>query len=113
MILATEPANLKGYWKCDEVGGTTLADSSGNHNGLTISGAINTNYWLGKAGEQGTCFKTDGVAGYASRDTAVIQSLDNANFTMFALFKGGSDFASNGAVAISRSASPNNFAKRA
>ena len=92
VILATEPANLKGYWKCDETSGTTLADSSGNSKNLTITGAINTNYWLGETGEQGTCFRTDGVAGYASRNDAVIPSLDNKNFTLFALFKGGTDF---------------------
>ena len=92
VILATEPANLKGYWKCDETNGTTLADSSGNSKNLTITGAINTNYWLGESGEQGTCFRTDGVAGYASRNDAVIPSLDNTNFTLFALFKGGTDF---------------------
>jgi hypothetical protein len=94
--LATEPANLKGYWKCDETSGTTLADSSGNSKNLTITGAINTNYWLGESGEQGTCFRTDGVAGYASRNDAVIPSLDNTNFTLFALFKGGTDFGSGG-----------------
>ena len=92
VILATEPANLKGYWKCNETSGTTLADSSGNSKNLTITGAINTNYWLGESGEQGTCFRTDGVAGYASRNEAVIPSLDNKNFTLFALFKGGTDF---------------------
>src|ERR1044071_636286 len=63
VILATEPANLKGYWKCNETSGTTLADSSGNSKHLTITGAINTNYWLGETGEQGRCFRTDGVAG--------------------------------------------------
>src|SRR5215831_13666238 len=94
IILATEPANLKGYWKCNETSGTTLADSSGNSKNLTITGAINTNYWLGETGEQGTCFRTDGVAGYASRNDAVIPSLDNTNFTLFALFKGGTDFGS-------------------
>ena len=92
VILATEPANLKGYWKCDETSGTTLADSSGNSKNLTITGAINANYWLGETGEQGRCFRTDGVAGYASRNDAVIPSLDNTNFTLFALFKGGTDF---------------------
>ena len=92
VILATEPANLKGYWKCDETSGITLADSSGNSKNLTITGAINANYWLGETGEQGTCFRTDGVAGYASRNDAVIPSLDNTNFTLFALFKGGTDF---------------------
>ena len=93
VILATEPANLKGYWKCDETSGTTLADSSGNSKNLTITGAINTNYWLGETGEQGTCFRTDGVAGFASRTDSVIPSLDNMNFTLFGLFKGGTDFA--------------------
>ena len=92
VILATEPANLKGYWKCDETSGTTLADSSGNSKNLTITGAINANYWLGETGEQGTCLRTDGVAGYASRNDAVIPTLDNTNFTLFALFKGGTDF---------------------
>ena len=92
VILATEPANLKGYWKCDETSGTTLADSSGNSKNLTITGAINTNYCLGESGEQGRCFRTDGIAGYASRNEAVIPSLDNTNFTLFALFKGGTDF---------------------
>ena len=94
-----EPANLKGYWKCNETSGTTLADSSGNSKNLTITGAINTNYWLGESGEQGTCFRTDGVAGYASRNDAVIPSLDNRNFTLFALFKGGTDFGSAAALA--------------
>ena len=88
VILATEPANLKGYWKCDETSGTTLADSSGNSKDLTITGAINTNYWLGETGEQGTCFRTDGVAGYASRNDAVIPSLDNTNFTLFRPLQG-------------------------
>jgi hypothetical protein len=100
VILATEPANLKGYWKCDETSGTTLADSSGNSKNLTITGAINTNYWLGESGEQGTGFRTDGVAGYASRNDAVIPSLDNTNFTLFALFKGGTDFNAGGALAL-------------
>ena len=110
VILATEPANLKGYWKCNETSGTTLADSSGNSKNLTITGAINTNYWLGETGEHGTCFRTDGVAGYASRNDAVIPSLDNTNFTLFALFKGGTDFSSGGAVAISNTSTNNNRA---
>ena len=111
VILATEPANLKGYWKCDETSGTTLADSSGNSKDLTITGAINTNYWLGETGEQGTCFRTDGVAGYASRNDAVIPSLDNTNFTLFALFKGGTDFGVAAALAISNSSTTNDRAQ--
>ena len=111
VILATEPANLKGYWKCDETSGTTLADSSGNSKNLTITGAINTNYWLGETGEQGTCFRTDGVAGYASRNDAVIPSLDNTNFTLFALFKGGTDFGVAAALAISNSTTNNDRAQ--
>src|SRR5215510_10959420 len=111
VILATERANLQGYWKCHERSGTTLADSSGNSKDLTITGAINTNYWLGEAGEQGTCFRTDGVAGYASRNHAVIPSLDNTNFTLFALFKGGTDFGSAAALAISNSSTTNDRAQ--
>ena len=110
-ILATEPANLKGYWKCDETSGTTLADSSGNSKDLTITGAINTNYWLGETGEQGTCFRTDGVAGYASRNDAVIPSLDNTDFTLFALFKGDTDFGIQAALAISNSSTYNDRAQ--
>src|SRR6476661_6442268 len=109
--LATEPANLQGYWKCDETSGTTLADSSGNSKNLTITGAINTNYWLGETGEQGTCFRTDGVAGYASRNDAVIPSLDNTNFTLFALFKGGTDFGVDAALAITNSSTYNDRAQ--
>src|SRR5215510_9772834 len=111
VILATEPANLKGYWKCDETSGTTLADSSGNSEDLTITGAINTNYFLGETGEQGTCFRTDGVAGYASRNEAVIPSLDNTNFTLFALFKGSTDFNVQGALAITNSLTNNDRAQ--
>jgi len=103
VILSTEPANLQGYWKCDETSGTTLADSSGNSKNLTITGAINTNYWLGESGEQGTCFRTDGVAGYARRNEAVIPSLDNQDFTLFALFKGNADFNVQGALAVTNS----------
>ena len=110
VILATEPANLKGYWKCDETSGTTLADSSGNFKNLTITGAINANYWLGETGEQGTCFRTDGVAGYASRNDAVIPSLDNTNFTLFALFNGGTDFGVAAALAITNSLTGNDLA---
>jgi len=110
VILATEPANLKGYWKCDETSGTTLADSSGNSENLTITGAINANYWLGETGEQGTCFRADGVAGYASRNDAVIPSLDNTNFTLFALFKGGTDFGVLKALAITNSLTTNDLA---
>src|SRR5262249_41379596 len=110
VILATERANLKGYWKCNETSGTTLADSSGNSKNLTISGTINTNYFLGETGEQGTCFRTDGVAGYASRNDSVIPRLDNTDFTLFALFKGGTDFGSASAVAISNSATSNDRA---
>src|SRR5262249_52134808 len=102
---------LKGYWKCDETSGTTLADSSGNSKHLTITGTINTNYWLGESGEQGTCFRTDGVAGYASRNDAVIPSLDNKNFTLFALFKGGTDFGVAAALAISNSSTNNDRAQ--
>ena len=110
VILATEPANLKGYWKCNETSGTTLADSSGNAKNLTITGAINTNYWLGESGEQGTCFRTDGVAGYASRNDSVIPSLNSTNFTLFALFKGGTDFTAGNALSISSSLSGNDRA---
>ena len=111
VILATEPGNLKGYWKCDETSGTTLADSSGNSKNLTITGAINANYWLGESGEQGTCFRTDGVAGYASRNDSVIPSLDNTNFTLFALFKGGTDFGVKAAMGISNSSTRNDRAQ--
>src|SRR5262249_48885824 len=49
--------------------------------------------------------------GYASRNDAVIPSLDNRNFTLFALLKGGTDFGSGGAVAISNISTTNNRAK--
>ena len=55
--------------------------------------------------------RTDGVAGYASRNDAVIPSLDNTNFTLFALFKGGTDFGVQAALAISKSTSANDRAQ--
>lgn len=39
-VLADSPW---GYWKCDETSGTTLADSSGNGRGMTITGAPSFN----------------------------------------------------------------------
>ena len=111
VILATEPANLQGYWKCDETSGTTRPIPANNFKNLTITGAINTNYFLGEAGEQGTSFRTDGVAGYASRNDAVIPSLDNTNFTLFALFKGSTDFNVQGALAITNSLTNNDRAQ--
>jgi hypothetical protein len=107
-ITGTQPANLKGYWKCDEPTGTTLADSSGNGKDLTITGTINTNYWLGEAGLSGASFRTDGVAGFASRTDSVIPSLDGVNFTFFAFFKGATDFTSGNALGISNSGNGNN-----
>jgi hypothetical protein len=77
-----------------------LADSSGNSKNLSITGTINTNYWLGEAGEQGTCFRTDGLVGFASRNESVMPTIDNTNFTLFALFKGGTDFSCAAALAI-------------
>ena len=42
---------------------------------------------------------------------AVIPSLDNTNFTLFALFKGGTDFGSAAALAISKSTTANDRAQ--
>ena len=57
------------------------------------------------------CFRTDGVAGYARRNDAVIPSLDNTNFTLFALFKGDTDFGSAAALTISNSSTANDRAQ--
>ena len=111
VILSTQPTHLVGYWKCNETSGTTLSDSSGNAKDLSITGAIGTNYWLGETGEQGGCFRTDGVTGYASRNDSVILSLDNQDFTFYALVNGGLDFASGAAVGISNSASASNLVR--
>src|SRR4030095_9401594 len=61
--------------------------------------------------EQGACFRTDGVAGYASRNDAAISSLDNRNFTLFALFSGSTDFGVQAALAISNSTTTNDRAQ--
>lgn len=99
-ILSTQPSSLKGYWKCNDPSGSTLADSSGNSKPLTITGTINTHYWLGEPGvsaSAGTCFRTDGTTGFASRLDSVIPNLDNQNYTLFAFFKGNAaDFSSTG-----------------
>jgi hypothetical protein len=110
VISSTEPGSLKGYWKCNETSGAVLADSSGNGRDLTISGVIGLNYFLGESGEQGACFRTDGVAGFASRNDAVIPSLDNTNFTLFALFKGGTHFGVNKALAVTNFAAKTSLA---
>ena len=101
-ILATQTGHIVGYWKCDEPSGTVLADSSGHSKDLNIQGTINTNYFLGEAGEQGTCFRTDGVSGHAFRSDGVLPAIDTTNFTLFALFKGGSDFNGGAALCVSR-----------
>jgi len=109
-ILGTLPGNLKGYWKCNETGGTTLFDSSGNGNDLTVNGTFNTNYFLNETGQDGTCFRTDGAAGGASRSTGIISPMNSSNFTMIALVKGSTDWGAGGAVNLSASASSNYYA---
>jgi hypothetical protein len=103
-ILGTQPTHLKGYWKCNETSGTNLADSSGNSKNLTITGSpaptLNGNYWLGENGEQGTCFRTDGISTYAFRNDSVLPTVDGTDFTFYALFKGGTDFNAGGALAV-------------
>jgi hypothetical protein len=99
-ILGTQSAHLRGYWKCDERNGTVLSDASGNGKDLSITGNLGTNYWLGESGEQGSCFRTDGILGAAFRTDSVIPTLDSTNFTLFALFKGGADFNAGAAVAL-------------
>jgi hypothetical protein len=111
-ILSTESGNLQGYWKCDELGGAaTLSDSSGNGNDLTISGILGTDYFLGEPGEEGTCFRGTGLLGYAYRNSAVIPTLDNQSFTMFALFNGGVDFNNGGGLSLNNSTNANTRAQ--
>src|SRR5262249_1461258 len=57
VILASEPANLKGSWKCDETSGTTLVDSSGNSKSLTLHGVAGSAYSLAQSGEQGASIR--------------------------------------------------------
>jgi hypothetical protein len=97
--LATEPANLKGYWKCDETSGTTLADSSGNSKNLTLHGIAGTAYSLAQSGEQGASIRFYGMKNsYADRSdspNSILGSsnLQNSNWTMFALIKGNTQAA--------------------
>ena len=94
VILATEPANLKGYWKCDETSGTTLADSSGNSKNLTLHGVAGSAYSLAQSGEQGGSIRFYGTTNsYADRSdspNSILGSsnLQNINWTMFALVEG-------------------------
>lgn len=88
-ILATQAANLKGYWKCDETSGTTLADSSGNSKDLTLSGTPATDYNLNQSGQDGAAIQFLGAAGYASRTDSVIGSSPSA-MTLLAFVKGSS-----------------------
>jgi hypothetical protein len=84
VILATQPASLKGYWKCDETSGTTLADSSGNAKDLALLGG----YTLGVSGQAGNAVQFLGVNGYAWRGDSVIGSNLPSEFTMLLLVKG-------------------------
>jgi hypothetical protein len=94
VILATEPANLKGYWKCNQTSGTTLVDSSGNSKNLTLHGVAGTAYSLAQPGEQGISIRFYGTTNsYADRSdspNSILGSsnLQNTNWTMFALVKG-------------------------
>ena len=94
VILATEPANLKGYWKCDETSGTTLVDSSGNSKNLTLHGVAGSAYSLAQSGEQGGSIRFYGTTNsYADRSDSPksilgSSNLQNSNWTMFALVKG-------------------------
>ncbi len=82
-IAGTQAASLKGYWKCDETSGTTLADSSGNANDLTTTGSPT----LGVAGQVGNAIMLNGTSQYASRTSSVIGNTPSA-FTIIALVKG-------------------------
>jgi hypothetical protein len=111
-ILATRPTLLKGYWKCNDLTGTTLTDSSGNGNDLAITGTQGSTYWLGESGVSstaGSCFRTAASA-YASRTTSVLGNLDNQNFTLFAFFKGTTAFGSPNAFGVSNSGTTNDRA---
>ena len=99
VILATEPANLKGYWKCNETSGTTLVDSSGNSKNLTLHGVAGSAYSLAQSGEQGGSIRIYGTTNsYADRSdspNSILGSsnLQNTNWTMFALVEGGAQAA--------------------
>ena len=92
--MATEPANLQGYWKCDETSGTTLVDSSGNSKNLTLHGVAGSDYSLAQSGEQGGSIGFYGTTNsYADRSdspNSILGSsnLQNINWTMFALVEG-------------------------
>ena len=92
--MATEPANLQGYWKCDDTSGTTLVDSSGNSKDLTLHGIAGTAYSLAQSGEQGASIRFFGTTNsYADRSdspNSILGSsnLQNTNWTMFALVNG-------------------------
>jgi hypothetical protein len=94
VILATERANLKGYWKCNQTSGTTLVDSSGNGKNLTLHGIAGSDYSLAQPGEQGISIRFYGTTNsYADRSdspNSILGSsnLQNSNWTMFALVKG-------------------------
>jgi hypothetical protein len=99
VILATEPANLKGYWKCNQTSGTTLVDSSGHSKNLTLHGVAGTAYSLAQPGEQGASIRFYGTTNsYADRSdspNSILGSsnLQNSNWTMFALVKGNTQAA--------------------
>ena len=107
--MATEPANLKGYWKCDETSGTTLADSSGNSKNLTLHGVAGSAYSLAQSGEQGASIRFYGTTNsYADRSdspNSILGSsnLQNSNWTMFALVNGDAQSQSASVIGLGNS----------
>jgi hypothetical protein len=68
VILATQPANLLGYYKCDDASGS-LVDSSGNGNDLPITGSGQT-YGITGLGDLGDAVRGGGSGGWG--DTSAI-----------------------------------------
>ena len=88
-ILATQPASLKGYWKCSEAASAPgLVDSSGNGNTMALTGAAGTDYNLAQAGETGNAIQFLGGAGYAGIGSNLVNTdMGAQDFTIFAMVK--------------------------
>ena len=90
--------NLAAYYKCDEVSGATLADSSGNNLPLTLT-VNGGGYTLGMAGPKGAAVALTGGT-YASRTSCVLGATLPSAWTIFSLVRGAASD-NNAAIALS------------
>lgn len=85
-IIATQNANLRGYYKCDEASGA-LQDSSGKGNHLAVQGTGATYGITGRVGDAVTGNGTQGWNNDGATDSGVDFLPGDSGFTIMALIR--------------------------